>query len=665
MQLQILKGITSDWEQAVSQELALSLNADRVLVVSEHERKLFLTQNISAVDVVGHALSIQPTETNFAQRHNILFVGNLDYDYSPNVDSIVWFVEQVLATLVKELPDLKLILVGSNKSTQLQAIQHPSVHFVGQVNDVTPFYAQCRIFIAPTRFAAGIPYKVHEATAHGIPVVCSELIQWQLGWNDGEVLAADIYNPAAFAQQCLRLYRDEICWKQVRQRALQRVQTECAENQVQNTLLNAVTQALQERDSNLKQQSVHCSKLESNNLDTATTLTYAWELGYSFGHIGAFLPVAKQLRTNGMNINWAVAQTQIAYKLLHQEGWHWLQAPLPRELRLDKPPLSFADIMLRFGFADPAGLLGLVIAWRELFRLSNTKLVLADHAPAAILAARTLDLPVMLYSYGFCVPPPLAPTPSLRPWQPVEKSMLLNIEQPVIESINAVLNEFEKLSIDSVAELYNVHETTLLTYPDVDHFKNERSVTVNYWGSILYSATGELATWPKANGPRIFAYLRRESPYSEMVLKILHTRSMAAIVVFPDAPQELKLRYIHSPTMILVSKLIDVSRIIHEANLAITYGGHGLTSAFLLAGKPLLVLPTQLEQFILAKRIVDLGAGLMLHPKEAPGDVEISIKQLLDDVKFANAAQAVAARNAVYAQESVIPNIVQRIQQFY
>ena len=34
----------------------------------------------------------------------------------------------------------------------------------------------CKVFIAPTRFAAGIPHKVHEATANGIPCVTTELL---------------------------------------------------------------------------------------------------------------------------------------------------------------------------------------------------------------------------------------------------------------------------------------------------------------------------------------------------------------------------------------------------------------------------------------------------------------------------------------------------------
>lgn len=55
-------------------------------------------------------------------------------------------------------------------------------------------------------------------------------------------------------------------------------------------------------------------------------------------------------------------------------------------------------------------------------------LVIADHAPAALLAARTLGLPAATLDSGFSVPPPETPFPSLRPWLAVPQ-----------ETANAVL----------------------------------------------------------------------------------------------------------------------------------------------------------------------------------------------------------------------------------
>ena len=67
------------------------------------------------------------------------------------------------------------------------------------IDDIRPFYNQARLFVAPTRYAAGIPHKVHEAAAYGLPIVTTSLIAQQLGWkHETELLVRD--DPINLAQ---------------------------------------------------------------------------------------------------------------------------------------------------------------------------------------------------------------------------------------------------------------------------------------------------------------------------------------------------------------------------------------------------------------------------------------------------------------------------------
>jgi len=47
-----------------------------------------------------------------------------------------------------------------------------------------------------------------------------------------------------------------------------------------------------------------------------------------------------------------------------------------------------------------------------------------------------------------------------------------------------------------------------------------------------------------------------------------------------------------------------------ECDLAIIHGGSGTSSALLLAGRPLLLLPTQLERTVFARNNEKMGAGI-------------------------------------------------------
>jgi glycosyltransferase involved in cell wall biosynthesis len=90
------------------------------------------------------------------------------------------------------------------------------------VNDLTPIYNRARLFVAPTRFSAGIPLKVCEAAAYGLPVVATSLTGMQLGWNhEQELLLAD--TPQDFASACVRLYGDPRLWNRLRDNLINRV----------------------------------------------------------------------------------------------------------------------------------------------------------------------------------------------------------------------------------------------------------------------------------------------------------------------------------------------------------------------------------------------------------------------------------------------------------
>jgi len=94
----------------------------------------------------------------------------------------------------------------------------------GEAGDLTPFYNAARLFIAPTRFAAGTPYKVYETAAFGLPCVATDMLCRQLGWKDGvEILEAPANDAKVFARQIGRLYRDEALWTGIREKALARL----------------------------------------------------------------------------------------------------------------------------------------------------------------------------------------------------------------------------------------------------------------------------------------------------------------------------------------------------------------------------------------------------------------------------------------------------------
>ncbi len=200
--------------QLVEDELALIHRAETVLTVSASETGMFRAAGARQVHLLSHAMETRPSPPSWDRRSGLLFVGAI-HPGTPNEDSLLWFLEHVMPILRRLDANLATIsLVGDCTSAHVARLAGEHVRLVGRVDDLTPWYDRHRVFIAPTRFAAGVPAKVIEAACNGIPVVATPLLVRQLGWEDGVEIASG-EDAATFAQAVAMLYTDQPLWNRV------------------------------------------------------------------------------------------------------------------------------------------------------------------------------------------------------------------------------------------------------------------------------------------------------------------------------------------------------------------------------------------------------------------------------------------------------------------
>ena len=213
-------------ESRIAEEVRLAEGCSSVIAVSDAEGAQFSRRNIPRVYTLGHAAQLCPTPNNFDQRHGLLFIGALPDARCPNADGLIWFCGEVLPRLQRRLgPNLQLLVAGVNNLHREGPLANDSVIFLGVVPDLKSLYNQAKVFVAPVRFGAGIPVKICDAAAHGLPVVATTALATQLNWqHERELLAAD--NAQAFADECMRLHRDASLWQSIRSSALARMHAE-------------------------------------------------------------------------------------------------------------------------------------------------------------------------------------------------------------------------------------------------------------------------------------------------------------------------------------------------------------------------------------------------------------------------------------------------------
>lgn len=196
-----------------ARELGHMLLADLTWVVSPVEREILAdTLPGVRVEVLSNIHEIHPAEHPFSQRHGLVFIGS--FNHPPNEDAMLWFVADIWPRIVERIPGIRLHIVGSRPTRAVQALAGAQIKVTGFVADIRPYFAQCRLSIAPLRYGAGVKGKINTAMAYGLPVVAtSPAAEGMWLTHEKDVLMAD--NAADFAEQVIRAYNDETLWTQL------------------------------------------------------------------------------------------------------------------------------------------------------------------------------------------------------------------------------------------------------------------------------------------------------------------------------------------------------------------------------------------------------------------------------------------------------------------
>jgi glycosyltransferase involved in cell wall biosynthesis len=236
----------------LDEEIALAKLADVVIVVSRADCNVMREAGVQSVAVICHALSANPTSASFEQRDCFLFIGAMHGTDNPNADSIRYFYREHWPKVHRETA-AEFLLAGYGTEQLRTEIADPSFRVLGARDDLRELYERARVVVVPTRYAAGVPFKAHEAAAQGVPMVVSPIIASQLRWiHERDYLAASDLNQ--MADLCIRLYRDRDTWNSIRTKSLARVAAELSPAAVSDGLQRVLEEATRRRDDALGNQ---------------------------------------------------------------------------------------------------------------------------------------------------------------------------------------------------------------------------------------------------------------------------------------------------------------------------------------------------------------------------------------------------------------------------
>ena len=390
-------------------------------------------------------------------------------------------------------------------------------------------------------------------------------------------------------------------------------------------------------------------------------ILFAWELGANYGHLTRQLPIADRLRKQGHAVFFAVRDTAVAARLLEPHGFAYTQAPFDTtNRRPSQPPANYAEILLASGHAAPSTLCGMVRSWLSLIRLLRADCVVIDHAPTALFAAYLAELPAAAIGTGFEIPPDRSPLPPIRPWDNIRLDRLQQAEDRVLERLTALTAAFGRPKLYRVSELFHYASTLLVCFTELDHYGMRDGE--NYAGPLSAVLTGQQENWQEPDQPHIFAYLRPSVPGFELLLQALSKLKAEVIIAAPDIRRGQAEALASERFRLHLHPIALDNKLLQSADLAVSYAGAGTVNTSLLAGVPLLLVPQNVEQYLMSRCVETIGAGIAAKQVRSETQFRELLERALNTPAYRRQAKAFANRHAGFNPEQALNQAVRVIE---
>jgi len=154
---------------------------DNLTIISEQDKNLIVHIKNDAIQIIPNGVDYEmfKFQENCKKKYDLIFTGNMAYP--PNIDSVIYLVNEVMPLVWKKYPTIKLVIAGAEPDKKVLQLASENVEITGWVKDITTYYAAAKIFVAPMQIGTGLQNKLLEAMAMQIPCVTSQLANNALG----------------------------------------------------------------------------------------------------------------------------------------------------------------------------------------------------------------------------------------------------------------------------------------------------------------------------------------------------------------------------------------------------------------------------------------------------------------------------------------------------
>jgi len=134
--------------------------------------------------VIPFGINLDGYSPRLKDKHELTLFHLGSMDWTPNIEGINWFLEDIWPSIHKIFPEINFYLAGRDMPEEFFQKKIPNVHVVGEVEDAKKFIDSNSIMIVPLLSGGGIRVKIIEGMALGKAIISTSVGAEGLHYSD-------------------------------------------------------------------------------------------------------------------------------------------------------------------------------------------------------------------------------------------------------------------------------------------------------------------------------------------------------------------------------------------------------------------------------------------------------------------------------------------------
>jgi len=192
-----------EWERRIGQM------AEKVVMLSEDDQREFLRiapgSDVAVVPNGADVEFFQPRPGVDEEEHSIIYFAN--FGWPPQDDAALHLHNDILPLVRREIPGVRLYLVGRTPPPAIRALAAENVVVTGMVPDIRSYIQRAAVVALPLRVGSGQKHRVFQSLSMEKALVTTSIGSEGIALeHDRTALLTD--DPARFAEYTVALLRD-------------------------------------------------------------------------------------------------------------------------------------------------------------------------------------------------------------------------------------------------------------------------------------------------------------------------------------------------------------------------------------------------------------------------------------------------------------------------